>query len=104
MAVTTLPGNPDPELVNLRLTAVSPCIDAGDTIAVPGGIWADLGGNPRVLDDSKSPDTGVSFLGLTVDIGAYEFDCMAIAGDNNCDGVVDLKDFVILAGNWLEGV
>lgn len=26
-----------------------------------------------------------------------------MAGDLNCDGMVDIVDFSILAGNWLEG-
>jgi parallel beta-helix repeat protein/predicted outer membrane repeat protein len=96
-------NNPDPNLLNLRLEPDSPCIDTGDTTAVPGGTWADLGGNPRVLDDPLIPDTGVSFSGLTVDMGAYEFRCSGIAGDVNCDGVVNFKDVAILAGNWLAG-
>jgi predicted outer membrane repeat protein/parallel beta-helix repeat protein len=96
-------NNPDPNLWNLRLKPGSPCIDAGDTTAVPGGTWADIGGNPRVLDDPQISDTGVSLSSLTVDMGAYEFDCMAIAGDNNCDGVVDFKDIAILCNNWLAG-
>ena len=61
-------------------------------------------GNPRGLDDPASPDTGISVLGLTVDMGAYEFDPCPIDGDINCDGVVDIKDFAIFADNWLEGV
>jgi len=97
------PYNPDPNLWNLRLKTDSPCIDAGDTTAVPGGTWADIGGNPRVLDDPQIPDTGVSLSGLIVDMGAYEFFCSGIHGDINCDGVVDFKDIAILCGNWLEG-
>jgi hypothetical protein len=97
------PNNPDPNLCNLRLQPDSPCIDAGDTTAVPGGIWTDLGGNPRVFDDTETPDTGISILGVTVDIGAYEFYCSGIPGDSNCDGVVDFKDLAILCGNWLAG-
>ena len=96
-------NNPDPNLCNLRLKPDSPCIDAGDTTAVPGGIWADLGGNPRVFDDTETPDTGISILGVTVDIGAYEFYCSGIPGDINCDGVVDFKDLAILFNNWLAG-
>jgi parallel beta-helix repeat protein/predicted outer membrane repeat protein len=94
-------NNPDPNLVNLRLLPVSPCIDAGDT-TVPS-VTVDLDGNPRGLDDPASPDTGVSVLGVTVDIGAYEFHPCPIPGDINCDGVVDFKDVAILCGNWLAG-
>jgi len=96
-------NHPDPNLWNLRLKPDSPCIDAGDTTVVPTGILVDADGNPRGLDDPQTPDTGISFLGVTVDMGAYEFQPCRIAGDNNCDGVVDFKDLAILAGNWLAG-
>jgi hypothetical protein len=96
-------NNPDPNLCNLRLKPDSPCIDAGDTTAVPSGILVDADGNPRGLDDPASPDTGISFLGVTVDMGAYEFQLCRIPGDINCDGVVDFKDLAILCGNWLAG-
>ena len=95
--------NPDPNLWNLRLQPDSPCIDAGDTTAVPTGIFADADGNLRGVDDPARADTGVSVLGVTVDMGAYEFQLCRIAGDNNCDGVVDFRDVAILCGNWLAG-
>ncbi len=44
---------------DLRLSAGSPCIDAGDNTAVPAGATTDLDGNPRI------------FNGI-VDMGAYE--------------------------------
>jgi len=96
-------NNPDPNLWNLRLQPDSPCIDAGDTTALPAGIFADAGGNLRGVDDPARADTGISFLGVTVDMGAYEFQLCQIAGDINCDGVVDFKDLAILCGNWLKG-
>jgi hypothetical protein len=95
--------NPDPNLWNLRLKPDSPCIDAGDTTAVPPYIFADVDGNLRGVDDPTSPDTGVSVLGVTVDMGAYEFQLCRIAGDINCDGIVDFKDVAILCANWLAG-
>jgi hypothetical protein len=82
----------------------SPCIDGGDTTAVIGGIWADLDGNPRVSDNPGSPDTGITLFGLTVDMGAYEYQCSGIAGDVNCDGVVDFRDVAILCWNWASGM
>jgi parallel beta-helix repeat protein len=97
-------NNPDPNLWNLRLKPDSPCIDAGNTTAVPAGILADLDENPRGLDDPVKPDTGISFLGVTVDMGAYEFQLCRIPGDINCDGDVDFDDFAIFANNWLAGV
>ena len=96
-------NNPDPNLRNFRLKPDSPCIDAGDTTAVPLGISLDPDGNTRILDNPQTPDTGLSILGIDVDMGAYEFQPCPIAGDINCDGVVDFKDLVILCNNWLAG-
>jgi parallel beta-helix repeat protein len=88
---------------NLRLRPDSPCIDAGNNTAVPSGISLDPDGNPRGVDNPTSPDTGIGFLGVTVDMGAYEFHPCPITGDINCDGVVDFKDVAILCNNWLKG-
>ncbi len=66
-----------------RLSAGSPCIDAGDPAWVPEAGETDLDGHARVLC-------------ATVDIGAHEFGI----GDHNCDRVVDLLDF----GGWGECV
>ncbi|MHC4545213.1 MAG: right-handed parallel beta-helix repeat-containing protein [Planctomycetota bacterium] len=96
-------NNPDPNLWNLRLLPDSACIDAADTTAVPSGIFVDLDENPRGVDDPQTPDTGISVMGATVDMGAYEFQICPIPGDINCDGVVDFKDVAILCGNWLAG-
>jgi hypothetical protein len=52
---------------NLRLTADSPAIDAGDNGALPAGLMTDLDGQPRIV-------------GATVDLGAYEFDVVVSAG------------------------
>jgi hypothetical protein len=87
---------------NLRLKPDSPCIDAGDT-TVMVGISLDLDGNPRGLDDPKTPDTAISVAGVIVDMGAYEFQPCPIDGDNNCDGMVDFEDLAILCNNWLAG-
>ena len=95
--------NPDPNLVNLRLMLVSPCIDAGDsTPLLNEGISQDLDGLLRFSDIDAIPDTGVGLFAFT-DMGAYEFSCDYIPGDINCDGVVDFKDFAIMAENWLVG-
>ncbi|MHC4588093.1 MAG: right-handed parallel beta-helix repeat-containing protein, partial [Planctomycetota bacterium] len=55
---------------NLRLLRHSPCTDAGNTTAVPPGVFTDLAGNPRCVDDAGVPDTGVG--NPCVDMGAYE--------------------------------
>jgi len=75
--------NVDPLFVDaddLRLTAGSPCIDAGDNSVVTEP--TDLDGNPRIANG-------------TVDMGAYEIE------DCNCNGVNDGAD--ILAGTSPDG-
>ena len=95
--------NPDPDLIDFRLTSVSPCIDAGNTMAVTQSVLVDMDGTPRALDDPSTPDTGISFLDVTVDMGAYEFDPCLIEGDLNCDGTVDFVDLCEFSCNWLKG-
>jgi len=59
---------------NLRLLSGSPCIDAGDSTAVPVDITIDLDGMPRFYDDPFTVDTGVpGDPCVCVDMGAYEF-------------------------------
>lgn len=64
---------------DLRLSAGSPCIDAGDNDSVPevvspGGVTVDIDGMPRRSDDPGTPDTGAPFGEAPyVDIGAYEY-------------------------------
>jgi parallel beta-helix repeat protein len=96
---------------NLRLLDGSPCIDAGDT-SVPSlaTFTTDLDGNHRALDDPATPNTGVTVVGITVDMGAYEFyfspaPCISqLEGDINCDGIVNLLDLSLLALHWLETI
>jgi hypothetical protein len=91
-------------LWNLRLKRDSPCIDAGFTLEV--SVPLDLDGNPRVIDDPNTPNTGVNVYASSnvVDMGAYEFEPCRIPGDINCDGVVDFIDLAILCHNWLAGI
>ncbi len=89
---------------NVRLSVSSPCIDAGDSSAVPLEGVIDLDGSPRQLDDPFTVDTGVGFP--TVDMGAYEFDfsisCQLMnKGDLNCDGIINVFDLAIMSANWL---
>lgn len=67
------PGNEDDDF---RLSADSPCIDAGALSFLPNNDDADLDGHARIL------------CGY-VDMGAYEFGI----GDYSCDRVVELADF-----------
>lgn len=90
----------DPFLTtNGRLTQDSPCIDAGDTSALPDRLWVDLAGAGRVLDDACTDDTGVPAVSAraTVDMGAYEFDLRA---DVDRDNDVDLSDLAELLARY----
>jgi predicted outer membrane repeat protein len=78
-----IPGTEDD---NVLLLAGSPCLDAGDNLAVPEDqfdlndnnnisepIPFDLAGNPRFIDDPDAIDTGNPGWGLPlVDMGSYE--------------------------------
>jgi len=92
----------DPLGGDLRLTAGSPCIDAGDNEAAGlFEITMDLDGNPRFVDDPATPDTG-NGLAPIVDMGAYEFQpsinlCPA---DLTGEGNVDSADLLILLSAW----
>lgn len=63
---------------DLRLSAGSPCIDAGYNLAVPLAVIFDLEGNPRFVDHADTQDTGYG-LPLVVDMGAYEFNNPLVA-------------------------
>ncbi len=59
---------------NYRLLDGSPCIDAGDSTAVPPEAPVDIDGQDRFFDDPATPDTGRAPEGSPiVDMGAYEF-------------------------------
>ena len=97
---------------NARLQAGSRCIDAGDTTAIPVGVFGDLDGNARAIDDPARANLGIPVVGVViaaVDMGAYEFQsdipCTPlIEGDINCDGVVDYLDLALMAANWLATI
>jgi hypothetical protein len=63
-----------------------------------------LDGNARGIDDPATPDTGIPFLGVTVDMGAYEFNRCPLPSDINCDGMVNFLDLVLFSRDWLGGV
>jgi len=104
----------DPNNADFRLSADSPCIDAGDNTAVPSDTAdldgdgdttertpLDLDGNPRFVDDPLTDDTGVAdppdYLEI-VDMGAFEF--QACIGDLDGDGEVGLSDLALLLSNY----
>jgi parallel beta-helix repeat protein len=85
---------------DLRLLAGSPCIDSGDSTAVPAGVITDLNGNPRFVDDPNSTNSGTAICpNGPVDMGAYEF--QTIESDSDGDGVVDSCDLCL--GNDATG-
>lgn len=71
-----------------RLSAYSPCIDAGDNDA-PELTDHDKDGNPRVVDGNGDGE-------VIVDMGAYEF-AGACGGDFDEDGDVDGSDLATFA-------
>ena len=89
---------------NLRLSYNSPCIDAGDSTGLwQAEIWKDMDGQIRYFDISGVTDTGIGPVAF-VDMGTYESSCSGLAGDSNCDGVVNLYDLCILANHWLQSI
>jgi hypothetical protein len=83
---------------NGHLLSPSPCIDSGNSAALPAGTTTDLFGQPRIVDDPGMPNNGPH---APVDIGAFEFQgttCYA-----NCDGsaaapVLNVSDFACFLG------
>jgi hypothetical protein len=61
----------DNDYGDLRLTAASPGIDAGNNTLLSLSLPTDLAGQPRFFDVASVPDTGVGTAPI-VDMGAYE--------------------------------
>ncbi len=90
-------GNPkfvsaDPNNLDLRLQAGSPCIDTGSNTAVPVEITTDLADEPRIMD-GDCDNTPV------VDMGAYEY---YLVGDLNTTCGVDIDDLTLFVSYWLQ--
>jgi hypothetical protein len=90
----------DAAMGDLRLSAGSPVIDAGDSLGALGSVsivtlGTDFAGQNRNLDDPDTTNIGVPAWALNIDMGAYEYqpnaqpDCLA---DLNGDGVLDFFD------------
>lgn len=88
---------------DLRLTAESPCIDAGNTGLLPTAVATDLDGLPRAVNLSSLP-TGVAAFGYFVDMGAFEFPASptpsSCQGDLDGSGSIGAADLAILLGGW----
>jgi hypothetical protein len=102
----------DPENGDCRLAPGSPCIDAGDTTALPRDdfdldgdgntmetIPFDLDGNPRRTNDPDTEGTGNGDSPV-VDIGCYEFQVQECPADIDGDGDVDTSDLLALLAAW----
>jgi len=88
----------DPDNGDYRLSPGSPCIDAGDSTALPPEVLTDLDGNPRFFDDPDTEDTGIGYP--CVDMGAYEYQGPGCPADFDGDGDVDTADLLYLLGAW----
>jgi hypothetical protein len=64
-------GTPDDDWGDVRLSAYSPVVDAGDRNSLPSQVVTDLQGNPRFVDVPTTPDTGIGST-PALDLGAYE--------------------------------
>ncbi len=108
-----IPGTEDDDL---RLQSGSPCVDAGNSLAVPQDLFdldedlntteltpIDLSGNVRFFNDPFEPDTGVPVdiddHPVVVDIGAYEF----FREDCNSNGRPDEVDILLEEGGTCVG-
>jgi hypothetical protein len=95
----------DPRLdADGRLLSPSPCIDAGDSTAVPAGTTIDAFGQPRFADDPGMPNNGRGYP--PVDIGAFEF--QGTTCYPNCDGstlspAINVADFTCFLQKYAAG-
>jgi predicted outer membrane repeat protein len=64
-------GTGDDNYGDLRISAASPIVDAGQNSSVPTGVTTDLLGNARFQDVPTTTDTGAGVTPI-VDMGAYE--------------------------------
>lgn len=87
-----VPGTPDDDL---RLSAESPALDAGDNRLLPSLFSTDIAGRPRFLDALETPDTGTGQSPI-VDMGAYE------GRENNPLPVLSTRSISIEEGHSTE--
>lgn len=81
---------------DFRLSAASPCIDAGSNpafLAVAPSVTTDIAGSLRFIDRPATPDTGDGAPPL-IDIGASEFRCPGDFNGSGTDTIQDIYDFI----------
>jgi len=100
-------GTDDDDYGDLRVAMTSPCIDAGNSLAIPASVVFDLVGAARTVDVASIPDTGVPNPRATViDMGAREFvppSCPADispVGPPVGNGLVNVDDLLAVINNW----
>jgi predicted outer membrane repeat protein len=71
----------------------SPAIDSGDNSAIPQEVTTDVAGNPRLVDDPSTTDTGKGQAPI-VDRGALEYSPAPCKPDLDGDGVLTIFDFL----------
>ncbi len=86
----------------LHLLLHSPCIDAGDSMAIDKTVIHDLAGQARIVDTPCTEDTGnMGGREAVVDMGVFEFQGTPHPlGDLSGDGVVGTTDLLLLLSNW----
>ena len=93
-----------PNSGDYRLSPGSPCIDLANNAALPLGIDTDLDGNPRFVDDPKTPDCPQPGADCgdrpIVDMGAYEFQISACLWDLDGNETVGILDLLALLAAW----
>jgi predicted outer membrane repeat protein len=102
------PDGPDGILGTLddngRLAGGSTSIDSGSNPDALPAVPFDLYGNPRIVDDPGTPDTGVpgspGVGSAIVDRGAHEFHTTTVPGDVTGDGQVNADDLVEVILQW----
>ena len=125
--INTNPDFVDKANGDYHLLIGSPCIDAGDPCYVAGPDEIDLDGNPRIVDgdcdSTAAVDMGAyefdflslgDFEGDDCDVDLRDFAVLAdsfgqddpaidIAPYPAPDGIIDIKELLVLAEHWLEG-
>jgi hypothetical protein len=86
----------DPSIGNYRLGLASPCIDAGDTVAVPADD-SDVDSDGDFVEPIPDGDRRSRVQNVVLDMGAFERRCL---GDLDSDGDVDASDLAVFIGFW----